>query len=137
MKKFLSLLLVSAVMVASFCGCGSKAGSNEVVVYNWGEYIDPDVIKMFEEETGIKVVYDEFETNEMKKQNYKLKYELLKENKDNKISIILNKILETIIKYKLYVIVLKLLSWYKYIPLSFLRLLKSILIPPLENAHII
>lgn len=65
MKKFVSLLLVSAVMVASFCGCGSKAGSNEVVVYNWGEYIDPDVIKMFEEETGIKVVYDEFETNEI------------------------------------------------------------------------
>ena len=38
--------------------------SGKVVVYNWGEYIDPDVIDLFEEETGIKVVYDEFETNE-------------------------------------------------------------------------
>lgn len=37
---------------------------NEIYVYNWGEYIDPEVIEMFEEETGIKVHYEEFETNE-------------------------------------------------------------------------
>ena len=36
----------------------------DVYVYNWGEYIDPDVITMFEEETGYKVHYEEFETNE-------------------------------------------------------------------------
>ena len=40
-------------------------GSGKVVVYNWGEYIDPEVLSMFEEETGIKVVYEEFETNEI------------------------------------------------------------------------
>ena len=40
-------------------------GSGKVVVYNWGEYIDPDVLESFEEETGIKVIYDEFETNEI------------------------------------------------------------------------
>ena len=43
----------------------SSKGSGEVVVYNWGEYIDPDVLKQFEKETGIKVVYEEFETNEI------------------------------------------------------------------------
>ena len=43
----------------------SAKGSGEVVVYNWGEYIDPDVLKQFEDETGIKVVYEEFETNEI------------------------------------------------------------------------
>ena len=43
----------------------SSNGSGEVVVYNWGEYIDPDVLKQFEDETGIKVVYEEFETNEI------------------------------------------------------------------------
>ena len=37
----------------------------EVIVYNWGEYLDPEVIDMFEEETGIEVIYDEFETNEI------------------------------------------------------------------------
>ena len=37
---------------------------NEIYVYNWGEYIDPETVEMFEEETGIKVHYEEFETNE-------------------------------------------------------------------------
>lgn len=37
---------------------------NEIYVYNWGEYLDPEVIEMFEDETGIKVHYEEFETNE-------------------------------------------------------------------------
>ena len=37
---------------------------NEIYVYNWGEYIDPEAVEMFEEETGIKVHYEEFETNE-------------------------------------------------------------------------
>ena len=36
----------------------------DVYVYNWGEYIDPEVIELFEEETGYKVHYEEFETNE-------------------------------------------------------------------------
>lgn len=36
----------------------------DVYVYNWGEYIDPQVIELFEEETGYKVHYEEFETNE-------------------------------------------------------------------------
>ncbi len=40
-------------------------GDNQVIVYNWGEYLDPDAIEMFEEETGINVVYEEFETNEI------------------------------------------------------------------------
>ena len=37
----------------------------KLVVYNWGEYIDPEVLTIFEEETGIHVVYEEFETNEI------------------------------------------------------------------------
>lgn len=39
--------------------------AEKVIVYNWGEYIDPDVITIFEEETGIDVIYEEFETNEI------------------------------------------------------------------------
>ncbi len=38
--------------------------NEQVIVYNWGEYLDPEVINIFEEETGIEVVYDEYETNE-------------------------------------------------------------------------
>ena len=68
MKKTVALLLTLslAVLPLTACGSASSSGSNgEVVVYNWGEYIDPDTISMFEEETVIKVIYDEFETNEI------------------------------------------------------------------------
>lgn len=41
-----------------------SSAADQVIVYNWGEYIDPEVLDMFEEETGITVVYEEFETNE-------------------------------------------------------------------------
>lgn len=66
MKKLINCLLLSVLAAAILTGCGnSSAGQNgEVYVYNWGEYIDPDTIALFEQETGIKVVYDEFETNE-------------------------------------------------------------------------
>lgn len=68
MKKsmLLSLLFLAVSLSLSACGKGNDTGKNgEVYVYNWGEYIDPEVITMFEEETGIKVIYDEFETNEI------------------------------------------------------------------------
>ncbi len=67
MKKIISLVCVSALSLIIFAGCGndSSAVNGEVIVYNWGEYMDPEVLDMFEEETGIKVVYDEFETNEI------------------------------------------------------------------------
>ncbi len=70
MKKILSMLsvaCVSASLTFSLAGCGGSAsGENgEVIVYNWGEYLDPETLEMFEEETGIKVIYDEFETNEI------------------------------------------------------------------------
>ena len=52
-----------------FAGCG-KADAGEVNVYNWGEYIAEgqdglmNVIEEFEKETGIKVNYTTYETNE-------------------------------------------------------------------------
>lgn len=62
MKKFLALAL-SAILALSLTACGGS--SSEVVnVYNWGEYIDADLLKQFEDETGIRVVYTTFETNE-------------------------------------------------------------------------
>lgn len=71
MKKIISFTLITAVAAATLLsGCSSNAGNSEngnageLYVYNWGEYIDEDVITMFEEETGIKVIYDMFETNE-------------------------------------------------------------------------
>jgi Spermidine/putrescine-binding periplasmic protein len=46
-------------------GCGSSGGKNgEVHVYTFGDYIDPDLVGEFEDQTGIKVVLDTFDTNE-------------------------------------------------------------------------
>lgn len=72
-SRFLLRKVVPAMMVAIITIGGifysTKAdrlgGDNQVIVYNWGEYLDPDAIEMFEEETGINVVYEEYETNEI------------------------------------------------------------------------
>lgn len=67
-KKLLSIaavFLVTSVTLLSGCGASSDGENGQVIVFNWGEYIDPETITMFEEETGIKVIYDEFETNEI------------------------------------------------------------------------
>lgn len=61
---FLFGLLATLTILPMF-GCGKTYENGEVYVYNWGEYIDPDTIDMFEEKYSIKVIYDEFETNEM------------------------------------------------------------------------
>lgn len=69
MKKYWLFALAGLLPAALLAGCGGTGKKTEdngqVVVYNWGEYLDPDVLDLFEEETGIKVVYDEFETNEI------------------------------------------------------------------------
>ena len=64
MKKILSAFLISTAILFT-TGCGAEEDdANVVIVYNWGEYIDPEMLEQFEEETGIRVIYDEFETNE-------------------------------------------------------------------------
>ena len=65
MKKMLALALLAAVLPVFPASVAQAKDKEEVVVYNWGEYMDPDVIADFEKETGIKVVYEEFETNEI------------------------------------------------------------------------
>lgn len=62
MKK-ISLLITIILLMGLFAGCSDNS-SEKVYVYNWGEYIDPQVKDLFEEKTGIKVVYDEFVDNE-------------------------------------------------------------------------
>ena len=42
----------------------NKGGAGVITVYNWGEYIDPDLLDQFTEETGIKVIYETFDSNE-------------------------------------------------------------------------
>ena len=42
----------------------SAAGERVVNVYNWYDYIKPDVLQQFQTQTGIKVHYDVFDSNE-------------------------------------------------------------------------
>ena len=45
---------------------GAHAQEEKVLnIYNWSDYISPDLIKNFEKETGIKVRYDNFDSNEI------------------------------------------------------------------------
>lgn len=50
-------------MGIGLAGCGSSS-KETVSVYSFGDYIDPELIEEFEDETGIKVVYSTFDTNE-------------------------------------------------------------------------
>lgn len=43
---------------------GSKGSKDTITIYNWGDYIDPDLLKQFTKETGIKVIYETFDSNE-------------------------------------------------------------------------
>jgi len=74
MKKYLSLILVFAFALA-LTACGGQeaedeggeqraSGDNVLYVYNYGDYINPEVIDLFEEEYGVTVVYDVYDTPE-------------------------------------------------------------------------
>lgn len=56
---------VGVILLGLFFGGAFTRKDNQLYVFNAGEYCDPEVIRMFQEETGIEVVYDEFETNEI------------------------------------------------------------------------
>ena len=60
-KGFRIIGTVDAV-VLTLSGCSRN--KETLYVYNWGDYIDESVLGEFEKETGIKVVYDTFATNE-------------------------------------------------------------------------
>ena len=88
-KKSLLALLILAALLALLAGGGGREEAaapqaeeeeaapwavmpenpapmtgETISVYNWGDYIDSDVIDIFEAETGIRVIYETFETNE-------------------------------------------------------------------------
>lgn len=71
MKQLVNAFL--AVMIAAFAlmYLGSwmnrsegYSGGNTLTIYNWGDYIDPDLLEQFQKETGITVIYQTFDSNE-------------------------------------------------------------------------
>lgn len=70
MKKLiiysLIILLVSLGLLQSksYIDSSEAGDKNTLTIFNWGEYIAPELIKKFEEETGISVIYETFDSNE-------------------------------------------------------------------------
>ncbi|WP_417767695.1 polyamine ABC transporter substrate-binding protein [Stappia sp.] len=62
MKKF---LFASVALIGAVAATGLAAQERTVRVFNWSDYIDESVLEEFTKETGIKVVYDVFDSNEM------------------------------------------------------------------------
>jgi spermidine/putrescine transport system substrate-binding protein len=88
MKKYYWLLLITLGFALSLSACGGAAptpapavenkaaasaeGSDapagglasELSVYNWADYIDEELLKNYEKEYGVKIIYDTFASNE-------------------------------------------------------------------------
>ncbi|MBB3656302.1 putrescine transport system substrate-binding protein [Rhizobium sp. BK650] len=56
--------LTAVAVAALLAGAPAFAQERVVNVYNWSDYIDSSILEDFTEETGIKVVYDTFDSNE-------------------------------------------------------------------------
>ncbi len=66
MKQFLARLLAGIGLVAVLSSPNAALAQDKVVnVYNWSDYIDESILTDFTKETGIKVVYDVFDSNEI------------------------------------------------------------------------
>ncbi len=55
---------VIAALAAAVAAAPARAQDRVVNVYNWSDYINPQVLEQFTKQTGIKVVYDTFDANE-------------------------------------------------------------------------
>ncbi|WP_346878509.1 ABC transporter substrate-binding protein [Clostridium sp. UBA7791] len=80
LKKIIALVCTGVMVTAMLTGCGTKSSSDVLNIYNVGDYIDESLIEKFEEETGIKVVYETYDTNEIMYQKIKSggsKYDLI------------------------------------------------------------
>ena len=68
MKKLaivlLAALLVSAIAVAAVAEGDKPFAGTTLTVYNWYDYIDPTVLTLFEEQTGMRIEYANFTQNE-------------------------------------------------------------------------
>jgi len=55
--------LLAAVTAAGLAVCTAQAEENQLNIYNWADYIGHDTIAAFEKQTGIKVVYDTYDSD--------------------------------------------------------------------------
>ncbi len=61
-----SMLIVALVILSAMTieDVAVSSDSQDLYVYNWGDYIEPELITQFEEESGYNVIYETFDSNE-------------------------------------------------------------------------
>lgn len=71
MKKLIQFILAITAVILLLFGVdrymtrsSSRSTEGTLTIYNWGDYIDPDLITAFEEETNLQVTYETFDSNE-------------------------------------------------------------------------
>ena len=64
MKKRVLAAMLTAMTALSVCGMSALADDNELVLFTWENMFPQEVLDGFEEETGVKVVYSNFDTDE-------------------------------------------------------------------------
>jgi putrescine transport system substrate-binding protein len=65
MKNFFKGVVLAFAGLSFLAACSDQEEEKIVNVYNWSDYIDEEILKEFEAETGIKVVYDVFDSNDV------------------------------------------------------------------------
>lgn len=66
MSRFVGAWALVALTVATLAGCGPRENAATTLrVYNWSDYINPAILQDFTRETGVRVVYDTFDSNEV------------------------------------------------------------------------
>ncbi|MEG0308583.1 MAG: ABC transporter substrate-binding protein [Clostridium sp.] len=79
-KKIIAIACTGILMTTMLTACGAKPSNEVLNIYNVGDYIDESLLKKFEGETGIKVIYEKYDTNEIMYQKVKSggsKYDLV------------------------------------------------------------
>ncbi|MFV0556596.1 MAG: PotD/PotF family extracellular solute-binding protein [Lactovum sp.] len=72
MKRLMTMLMSLLIIIFILAGInwkfsaqsGTTTNDQTLVIYNWGDYIDPELLDKFTEETGYKVSYMTFDSNE-------------------------------------------------------------------------
>ena len=59
------LNLKTTTILAAAVATATAGWAQEVRVYNWSDYIDEELLTKFEEETGLELIYDVFDSNEV------------------------------------------------------------------------
>lgn len=64
-RQFTGAKWVGAILASMLVLSSAQAEEKTLHVYNWSDYIAPDTLANFQKASGVKVVYDVFDSNEV------------------------------------------------------------------------